>query len=108
MHSGTEISVHFSETDARAIPIKWASLQPVHGCVDLSSFNGAVKVAAGARNFSDITDPTVFRFPSHFARLMKGMVAMVQPASAGFCVLVRLIDLYENDILFQWEVRNGA
>jgi hypothetical protein len=33
---------------------------------------------------------------------------VVQPAGAGFCVLVRLIDLYENDILFQWEVRNEA
>tara|TARA_R110001599_G_scaffold279112_1_gene480449 strand:- start:211 stop:411 length:201 start_codon:yes stop_codon:yes gene_type:complete len=65
-------------------------------------------MAAGARNFSDITDPTVFKFPSHFARLKKGMITVVQPASAGFCVLVRLIDLYQNDILFHWEVRNDA
>lgn len=108
VHSGTEITVYFSKGDTRSIPIKWATLQPAHGCVDLSSLNGAVKVAAGARNFSDITDPTVFRFPSHFARLEKGMIAVVQPASAGFCVLVRLIDLYQNDILFQWEVRNNA
>lgn len=108
VHSGTEITVYFSKTDTRSIPIKWATLQPGHGCVDLSSLNGAVKVAAGARNFSDITDPTVFRFPSHFARMTKGVIAVVQPASAGFCVLVRLLDLYENDILFQWEVRNDA
>lgn len=108
VHSGTEITVYFSETDKRAIPIKWATLQPTHGIVDLSSLNGAVKVAAGARTFSDITDPTVFRFPSHFARMNKGMIAVVQPAKAGFCVLIRLLDLYENDILFQWEVRNDA
>lgn len=108
VHSGTEMTVHFSKADARAIPIKWATLQPTHGFVDLSSLNGAVKVAAGARNFGDITDPTVFRFPNHFARMQKGMIAVVQPAGAGFCVLVRLIELYENDILFQWEVRNDA
>lgn len=108
VHSGTEITVHFSKADARTIPIKWATLQPEHGCVDLSSLNGAVKVAAGATRFADITDSTVFRFPSHFARLRKGMIAVVEPANAGFCVLVRLIELYKNDILFQWEVRNGS
>jgi diaminohydroxyphosphoribosylaminopyrimidine deaminase / 5-amino-6-(5-phosphoribosylamino)uracil reductase len=108
VHSGIDITVNFSETDTRTIPIKWASLQPAHGCVDLSSLNGAVKVAAGARSFADITDPAVFRFPSHFARMTKGMIAVVHPAGASFCVLVRLIDLYQNDVLFQWEVRNIA
>lgn len=106
VHSGIDITVHFSKTDNRSIPIKWATLQPGHGCVDLSSKNGAIRVAAGARTFSDVTDPTVFRFPSHFARMKKGMISVVQPTGATFCVLVRLIDLYENDILFQWEVRN--
>lgn len=106
VHSGTDIEVRFSERDARSIPTKWATLQAGHGCVDLSSTNGAVTVAAGARNFSDITDPTVFRFPSHYARMTKGMIAVVRPQSAGFCVLVRLLDLYERDILIQWEVRN--
>lgn len=106
VHSGTEIDVHFSERDARSIPTKWATLQPGHGCVDLSSTNGAVTVAAGAKSFSDITDPTVFRFPSHFARLKKGMIAVVRPQAAGFCVLIRLLELYEQDILIQWEVRN--
>lgn len=106
LHSGIEITVQFSETDTRTIPIKWATLQPAHGCVDLSSLNGAVKVAAGVSTFADITDPAVFRFPSHFARMSKGMIAVVHPTGASFCVLVRLIDLYQNDILFQWEVRN--
>ena len=40
--------------------------------------------------------------------MRKGMIAIVQPGSAGFCVLVKLIELFENDILFQWEVRNGT
>jgi diaminohydroxyphosphoribosylaminopyrimidine deaminase/5-amino-6-(5-phosphoribosylamino)uracil reductase len=106
VHSGIDINVHFSTTDPRAIPIKWATLQTGHGCVDLSSVNGAVRIASGASAFSDITDPTVFRFPSHFARMSKGMIAVIQPANAGFCVLVKLIELFENDILFQWEVRN--
>lgn len=108
VHSGIEISVQFSKTDSRTIPIKWATLQPGGGCVDLSSMSGAVKVASGAQSFADITDPTVFRFPSHFARMRKGMISVVQPAGAGFCVLVKLIDLFENDIIFQWEVRNDA
>jgi diaminohydroxyphosphoribosylaminopyrimidine deaminase/5-amino-6-(5-phosphoribosylamino)uracil reductase len=107
VHSGIEINVHFNRTDQRTIPIKWATLQTGHGCVDLSSMSGAVKVASGASSFSDITDPTVFRFPSHFARMRKGMIAVIQPANAGFCVLVKLIDLFQNDILFQWEVRNN-
>lgn len=106
VHSGIDIKIQFSKTDTRVIPIKWTSLQPAHGCVDLSSHNGAVKVASGANRFSDITDPAVFRFPSHFARMRRGMIAVVQPANAGFCVLVKLVDLFENDILFQWEVRN--
>lgn len=106
VHSGIDIDVQFSETDSRTIPISWKTLQPAYGCVDLSSSNGAVKVAAGARNFGDITDPTVFRFPSHFARMTKGMIAIVQPAGATFSVLVKLIDVFDNDILFQWEVRN--
>ena len=107
VHSGIEITVQFSETDKRTIPIKWATLQFAHGCVDLSSLNGAVKVAAGAKNFSDITDPTVFRFQSHFARMSKGMIAVVNPKGSEFCVLIKLLDLWENDILFQWEVRSA-
>ena len=107
VNSGVDINVQFSKTDTRSIPIKWASLQTGHGCVDLSSLNGAVKVASGAGSFSDITDPTIFRFPSHFARMTKGTIAVVQPANAGFCVMVKLINLFDNDILFQWEVRNN-
>jgi diaminohydroxyphosphoribosylaminopyrimidine deaminase/5-amino-6-(5-phosphoribosylamino)uracil reductase len=71
------------------------------------SSNGAVTIATGARKFGDITDPTVFRFPSHFARMEKDMIAIVQPVGATFCVLIKLIDLFSDDILFQWEVRNS-
>lgn len=108
VHSGIDITVQFSKTDARTIPIKWTILQAMHQCVDLSSLNGAVTVAAGVTKFSDITDPTVFRFASHIARMRKGMVAVVRPDKSEFCVLIKLLDLFENDILFQWEVRNNT
>ncbi|WP_211254141.1 cytidine deaminase [Paraburkholderia nodosa] len=108
VHSGIDITVQFSESDSRSIPISWSTLQPTFGCVDLISSNGAVTVAAGTKNFGDITDPSVFRFPSHFARMKKGSIAIVQPAGATFSVLVKLNDLFENDILFQWEVRNNS
>gem|GEM_PF-786452 len=104
--SGIDIKVQFSETDQRTIDISWRTLQPSHGCVDLSSSNGAVTIASGATRFNDISDPDVFRFPSHFARMRKDMIAIVQPRGATFCVLIKLIDLFQNDILFQWEVRN--
>jgi pyrimidine deaminase RibD-like protein len=104
VHSGTHLEVQFSEQDKRTINIHWNTLQ--HGIVDLLSENGAVRIASGATNFSDITDPMVFRFPSHYARLSKGMIAIVKPSNATFCVLIKLLDLYDNDILFQWEIRN--
>jgi pyrimidine deaminase RibD-like protein len=106
VHSGTHLEIQFSENDKRIINIRWSTLQPQSGLVDLLSENGAVRVAAGATTFSDITDPLVFRFPSHVARLSKGMIAIVKPAHATFCVLIKVLALYENDILFQWEMRN--
>lgn len=104
--SGIDIKVQFSEADLRTIDISWRTLQPSHGCVDLLSTNGAVRIAAGISKFSQISDPSVFRFPSHFARMKKDMISIVQPEGATFCVLIRLIDLFESDILFHWEVRN--
>ena len=106
VHSGTELEVQFSKKDMRTINLRWNTLQPRHGIVDLLSENGAVRVASGATKFEDITDPMVFRFPSHLARLSKGMIAIVKPSSATFCVLIKLLEIYENDILFRWEVRN--
>lgn len=106
VHSGTSLTVQFSENDKRTFQIRWNTLQPNHGCVDLLSDNGAVRVASGATEFAQITDPLVFRFPSHYARMKKGMIAIVCPAGATFCLLVKLIELYENDIQFQWEMRN--
>lgn len=104
--SGISIDVQCSTSDLRSIPIRWSTLQYQHGCVVLLSDNGAVRVAAGASRFGDITDPEVFRFPSHYARMTKGLIAVVLPSRATFYVLIKLLDLFEKDILFQWEVRN--
>lgn len=106
IHSGTKIDIQFSENDTRRCQIHWNTLQPDHGCVYLSSTKESVRVASGATEFAHISDPLVFRFPSHFARMKKGMIAVVYPTSATFCLLVKLLDLYENAILFQWEFRN--
>lgn len=106
VHSGTNLEVQFSERDIRTINLRWCTLQPQHGIVDLLSENGAVRVASGATKFEDITEPMVFRFPSHFARLSKGMIAIVKPSNTTFFVLIKLLEIYDNDILFQWEVRN--
>lgn len=107
INSGSEVKVQFSTTDSRTISFRWASLQYNHGCVDLISSNGAVRIARGARKFSDITDHDVFRFPSHFGRMEKGWIAVVQPEGATFCVLVQLINLFDNYIIFRTEVRNN-
>jgi pyrimidine deaminase RibD-like protein len=106
VNSGIDITVYFSKNDQRSVPIKWSTLQPSHGCVDLHSHSGAVRVASGAQDLSDITDPAVFRFPSHFARMHKGEISIVHPKGSSFCVLIRLLGVFEKDILFQWEVRN--
>lgn len=106
IQSGNEMEVQFSKDDQRVINIKWSSLQFTHGCVDLSSGNGAVRIAAGTRNFGDVSDPLVFRFASHFARLRKGMIAIVKPNNSTFHVLIQLVDIFERDIIFRWEVRN--
>lgn len=106
VHSGTSLDVQFSESDTRKFQIRWNTLQTSNGFVDLSSTNGAVRVASGTTEFSQITDPMIFRFPSHYARMTKGMIAIVRPSNATFCLLVKLIELYEKDILFQWEMRN--
>lgn len=106
VNSGLSLEVQFSESDTRTININWSTLQPKHGIVDLHSQNGAVRVASGASKFQDITDPMVFRFPSHVARMNKGMIAIVKPESSTFYILIKLLEVYDKDILFQWELRN--
>lgn len=42
-----------------------------HRFADSSSSNMAVRIAAGASRFSEICEPAIFRFPSHFVRRRK-------------------------------------
>ena len=104
--SGIKIDVQFSDSDSRTIQISFSNLQFAHECVDLVDNSGAVRMANGARKFSDVTDPDVFRFPRHYARMKKGTIAIIKPAESTFCVLVQLKDLFINDIEVQFEVRN--
>jgi diaminohydroxyphosphoribosylaminopyrimidine deaminase/5-amino-6-(5-phosphoribosylamino)uracil reductase len=106
VHGGTSLKMFFSATDTRSIQVRWNTLQFGHGTVDLISSNGSVRLASGATAFHDITDPSVFRFAAHFARMSQGKIAIVKPSGAKFCVLFKLLSLHENDIVVQWEVRN--
>ncbi|WP_210151417.1 hypothetical protein [Chryseobacterium scophthalmum] len=69
INSGTNLDIQFSNSDVRTINILWSTLQPQYGVVDLLSENGAVRIASGTTNLSDITDLMIFRFPSHYAGL---------------------------------------
>ena len=60
VNSGTSLEVQFSARDFRTINLRWNTLQPAHGIVDLLSENGAVRIASGATKFEDITEPMVF------------------------------------------------
>lgn len=106
VHGGTSLDVQFSENDKRTIQIRWKLIQANQTCVDLYSSNGAIRIASGTTKFHDITDPMVFRFPSHTARMKKDMIAVVKPSNTTFCILIHLLEIYEKDILFQWELRN--
>lgn len=106
IYSGNKMEVQFSGNDKRIINIRWSTLQFNHGCVDLSSSNDAVRIASGAKSFEDVSDPMVFRFASHCQRLIKGMIAIVKPDNSTFHVLIQLVEVFENDIIFKWQVRN--
>jgi diaminohydroxyphosphoribosylaminopyrimidine deaminase/5-amino-6-(5-phosphoribosylamino)uracil reductase len=51
INSGTNLDIQFSNSDVRTINIRWSTLQPQHGVVDLLSENGAVRIASGTINF---------------------------------------------------------
>ncbi|HGW6105297.1 TPA: cytidine deaminase [Citrobacter werkmanii] len=107
INSGTELNIKLSENDSRAIKVRWASIQYNYGLVDLIGNNGDLREASGARDFSDISDPLIFRHPSHFVRMKKNTIAIVQPKNATFHALIQIIDIFQKDILFKWEVRNN-
>jgi diaminohydroxyphosphoribosylaminopyrimidine deaminase/5-amino-6-(5-phosphoribosylamino)uracil reductase len=110
LNGGTDIDIQFSEKDTRQFQIKWGGLAMGQNGrqVYIYCYDGdkAVKEAAGVTDFSDITDPMVFRGGSHVITMIKGTIAIVKPQKATFYVLVKLEELFENYISFKYEVRN--
>ena len=96
--SGIEVSIQFSNSDNRTIQIRFSTLQFKHGCVDLHGKNRNVWKAVGTKRFSDITEPDAFRFPSHFLRMKKGMIAIVKSSDFTFCVLIQLKEIFKDEI----------
>lgn len=106
VNSGTALKIYFSEVDTRFVEFRWSTLQHSYGTVDLVSSNDSVRLASGASEFKDITDPMVFRFPSHYARMTEGMIAIIKPINSSITLLVKVIKIYEKNIQFQWQFRN--
>lgn len=103
--SGKNFEIQFSTTDSRTIKFKWNTLQFTHGIVDLIGENDSIRCAIGVSNFNQITDPLVFRETSHYARMKKGDIAVVYPNDGPFILLIKLLEMTNADIYFQWQVR---
>jgi diaminohydroxyphosphoribosylaminopyrimidine deaminase/5-amino-6-(5-phosphoribosylamino)uracil reductase len=101
--SGKYFEIQFSQTDGRKINFHWSTLQFRHGIVDLIGENHSIRSAIGIKKFNDISDPLIFREPSHFSRMKNGDIAIIE---GSFIILIKLIEMTETDIYFQWEVRN--
>lgn len=106
IHSGIDLTVQFSETDDRTLNIRWSNLQQIHGLVYLYAGRDEVTVAAGAKSFRAIADPMIFEFPSHCQKMSEGMISVVKPTAATFCVLVELLEIHQSDIVFRIQIRN--
>lgn len=104
--SGKNFEIRFSKSDDRAIKFRWCTLQFRFGCVDLVGDNDSIRNAIGINTFEQITDPLVFREPSHFSRMTKGDISIISPPNSSFIILIKLLELTETDIYFQWQVRN--
>ena len=105
--SGKNFEIKYSHKDDRSIKFKWQTLQTRFGIVDLVSKTGndSIRWAKGAQSFEDITDHTIFRETSHFARMEVGHIAIIYPPNEAFYILIKLIEISSTDILFQWQVR---
>lgn len=103
---GKTFTVQLSLKETASIDIRWCLLQFSHGVVDLHAENDSVREAIGARNFDDIADPLIYREPSHVARMRVGDIATVHPRNAKFVLLIKLVEMTNWDIVFQWQARS--
>jgi len=101
--SGKNFEIQLSQTDERKINFRWSTLQFNYGIVDLIGENHSIRCAIGAKKFDDISDPLIFREPSHFARMKVGDISVIE---GSFIILIKLLEMTATDIYFQWEVRN--
>ncbi|EGH04646.1 CMP/dCMP deaminase, zinc-binding protein [Pseudomonas amygdali pv. aesculi str. 0893_23] len=104
--SGKKFKIHASEKSLDSVSFRWSTLQYTHGIVDLISQNDSVTCAIGAEKFEDISDPLVFREPAHYARMKPGDIAVLYHPNVRFITLIKLLEVTEFDITFQWQTRN--
>ncbi len=102
---GKRFKVHLSPKESASVDIRWHLLQFSHGVVDLHAENDSVREAVGARCFEDIADPLIYREPTHAVRMRVGEFATVYPQDAKFILLIKLVEMTQWDIVFQWQVR---
>lgn len=104
LKTSTSLKVLLFEHSSESINI---TFQTIQNCtvVDLVSENGTIFNAAGITKFSEITEPDVFRFPSHTMRMKVGDIAIVNPPNKTFYVLIKIVEIFPNDITASFEVR---
>jgi len=74
--------------------------------IDLTAATDSVLLAPGIKNFSDISDPMLYQYPSHFARLPAEEIAIIAEPQSTMILLVKVLEITPTDISIQWEVRN--
>ncbi|SDB35972.1 CMP deaminase [Pseudomonas sp. NFACC13-1] len=104
--NGKKFTIYASQKSPDAMSFRWDTLQYAHSVVDLIADNESIACAIGAEKFEDISDPLVFRESAHYARMRSGDIAVLYPPKASFITLIRLVEITEFDITFQWQVRN--
>jgi len=104
LQTPTTLNIFLSENNNQSINVWFQTIQ--YGqLVDLVSENYTIWAAAGVQHFSDITDPDIFRFPSHTLRMRVGDIAIVNPAHKDFYILIKVSEITSNDLKVQFEVR---
>ena len=103
---GKTFEIHFSQTSNHKIEFRWQTIQFLHGCVDLYYKNNSVTEAKGIKNFDDISDPLIFRNKTYYSRMRKGDIAVLYAPNDPFITLIKLREITETDIYFQWQIRS--
>lgn len=103
LESEVKFDIQFPERDGQTVGVRWGTLQNEQ--VYLYSDNESVFIASGCSSFDEITDPTIFRNPSHYATMKEGKIAVINLEKSPFIVMIKLVKTNRNAIEFQWRVR---